>query len=98
MLHLLFYLIRYLTKSENDQSQHLSRAQVKAQIMEHKLMGISNLSRLTKDDIIKEMGEPDKIKNTDNGMQSLIWKGRKHKIEIFVDALDRFDHKTESYT
>ena len=101
MLHIVVHIIRYIIgviTKENARPVTISAAQQKAQVYERAMRDMDNIERMSKDDFITHLGKPDKITKLEQGMQNLIWKGSKYKIEILVDALDRFHHKTESYT
>ena len=95
ILHIITWIVRYLNK---ENAGYGSRAQSVARMYEIKIRDVGDMSRMTKDKIIMMLGQPNKIKNIEQGMQCMIWKGDKYKIEIYLDALDRFDHKSESYT
>ena len=97
MWHLVAFFIKLIIR-ESKKPGTISQAQQMAEVYQHEIMAMENMERMTKDDFIRQLGKPNKITNLDQGMQSLIWKGNKYKIEIFVDALDRFHHKTELYT
>ena len=94
-IHLISYIARMYDKEAESGT---TKAHVKAQIFENKILEMGDMSRMSKEDIIQVLGEPRKIKALKDGTQCLVWKGRRHKVKIFVDALDRYSHRDESYT
>ena len=96
---LIFPIIRFFLRLINkEDSIKISTAHQKANTYEYKLQQMENITRMTKEDIIDRLGTPTKIKQRNEGSESLMWKGRKYCIEIEVDASGKFHHKTESYT
>jgi len=100
MLHIIIHLLRYVFKSmDGDSGSHggVTEAQAYSIMFERKILDMGDMSRMKKDEIIEKLRKPDKIKNLHDGMQRMTWKGKRYKVEVYVDALDRYAHKTESY-
>ena len=95
---LLLHFISYIIRLWNGESETYKETYGRAQFFERKMAEMRDLPRMKKEEIINELGKPNRTKALPEGGQRLIWKGRKYKVEVYFDKSDRFSHKEESYT